>query len=348
MRILLIVILITIGCEREPREQNNSGANKHSIDDARDDFDFFIGKWRIKNKVLKQRLAESNEWDEFDATTQVHEMEGLGNYDEFNSKLSNAQSLYGVSIRIYNPNLKEWTIYWADNLHPELGLTEQVHGSFNNGVGTFLGREVFNEDTVQLRFIWKVSEKRPYWEQAYYDEKNQVWETNWIMEFEPLGSETIDEAPSASNDFDFLIGDWKINNSILKERLSGSSKWVSQEGYSSITKAINGYCVIDQFHADTYYGLGIKLYDDKANIWRVYWLDNQILELKPTPQVVGNFSNGRSNFLGKEIIKSDSINMRFEWREIQQNTFTWEQSYFDKSNDKWEVNWISKYERSSQ
>ena len=90
----------------------------------------------------------------------------------------------GVSIRMFDPTAGEWTIYWADTASPERKLTEQVVGTFKDGVGEFFGTEIFDGRKVRLRFIWKKeSVDTAHWEQAYYDEAAGEWETNWTMLF---------------------------------------------------------------------------------------------------------------------------------------------------------------------
>ena len=35
---------------------------------SKNDFDYLVGKWNIRNRTLKEQLAGSNEWDEFERT----------------------------------------------------------------------------------------------------------------------------------------------------------------------------------------------------------------------------------------------------------------------------------------
>ena len=86
-----------------------------------------------------------------------------------------------------NPESNKWTIYWADTANAEIGLKEQVIGEFKNGIGEFFGKEIYKGKEVKLRFIWnKPSVDTAKWEQAYYDEINNEWETNWTMLFTSL------------------------------------------------------------------------------------------------------------------------------------------------------------------
>ena len=48
------------------------------------------------------------------------------------------------------------------------------------------------------------------------------------------------------NDFDFLIGTWKVHHRTLKKRLSGSTEWVEFEGDMVNRKILNGIGNIDE------------------------------------------------------------------------------------------------------
>lgn len=147
-------------------------------------FDFLIGKWNVLNRRLKVRMNNCEEWIEFSAEMETKPiLNGLGIMDEMKSAHF-GDKFVGLSIRILNPVLNEWTIFWADTANPEIGLKEQVVGKFENGIGIFFGEEFYIEKKYNLRFLWKKeTPNTALWEQAYYDEATQVWETNWTMFF---------------------------------------------------------------------------------------------------------------------------------------------------------------------
>lgn len=149
-----------------------------------DNFDFLIGKWSVLNKRLNERLVQCTEWTTFLAEMETKPiLNGLGLMDEMKSSQF-GDDFIGLSIRMVNPKTNVWTIYWADTLSPENYLKEQVVGKFENGIGTFYGQENYNGKTYKLRFMWKKeSAETAQWEQAYFDEDKQIWETNWIMIF---------------------------------------------------------------------------------------------------------------------------------------------------------------------
>ncbi len=155
------------------------------------DFDFLVGKdWRIKNRILKERLVGCEEWTESEAQlTDVRKiLGGMGNIDRYVGS-QGGQDFEAISVRVFNPNSHEWTIYWGDTL--SYRVTEQVVGRFEAGVGDFFGTETHKGKNYRMRFRWcDIAEHSARWEQAYFDERSGTWETNWIMEF----TEILDEA----------------------------------------------------------------------------------------------------------------------------------------------------------
>ena len=82
---------------------------------SKNDFDFLIGKWKVKNRKLKSRLNDCREWIEFDATNEDYGvLNGLGNIDHFKTVLDE-KPFEGLTIRLFNPVTKLWSIYWADS-----------------------------------------------------------------------------------------------------------------------------------------------------------------------------------------------------------------------------------------
>ena len=146
------------------------------------DFDFLFGSWRVHNRRLRQRLAGSDEWEEFEATSVARPLiGGLGNEDEFRTEF--AGGFVAMSFRLFDPELGRWAIYWADSRRPGI-LDAPVLGRFRDGVGTFEGEDTFDGRPIAIRFLWTdVGTPTPRWEQAFSDDGGRTWETNWEMRF---------------------------------------------------------------------------------------------------------------------------------------------------------------------
>ena len=153
--------------------------------DGRVDFDFLMGRWQIHNRRLRERLKRSDSWEEFESTSEARPvLGGLGNVDEYtmDRELGRFQ---GVTLRLYNPQAQEWSIYWAGS---DDGLMQTpMIGGFKDGRGEFYSQELFEGRHIFNRFIWTViSPTACRWEQAFSPDGGVTWETNWIMEFTRL------------------------------------------------------------------------------------------------------------------------------------------------------------------
>jgi Protein of unknown function (DUF1579) len=128
------------------------------------DFDFFIGKWRVHHRRLKERLAHNDDWEQFEGTSTVQKiLGGLGNMDDNVIELPSG-TYRAATIRTYDPAKQTWTIWWIDSRDPG-HLDPPVVGRFEKGVGTFYADDQFKGKPIRVRYLWKVSTTAPHWEQ---------------------------------------------------------------------------------------------------------------------------------------------------------------------------------------
>ena len=150
------------------------------------DFDFLSGKWTIRHRRLDKCMVGCDQWTTFETDYEAWQLlAGLANADRVFGHFNN-KPFEGASVRTYDPVLKEWTIYWMDIWNTD--LRAQARGRFDDGVGTFYGKEVYQGTTYRMRFLWRdITPASACWEQAYQDPVSGAWETNWIMEFTKTG-----------------------------------------------------------------------------------------------------------------------------------------------------------------
>jgi hypothetical protein len=151
--------------------------------DGRNDFDFLIGTWKVHHRTLKKRLNGETEWLAFEGDTASRKLlNGLGILDE-NVIQSKTGPVNAIALRLFNPESKEWSIYWSTDRTGTLDVP--VIGGFQDGRGEFYSQEVFEGRHIYSRFIWsKITANSCQWEQAFSEDGGKTWETNWIMEFE--------------------------------------------------------------------------------------------------------------------------------------------------------------------
>jgi hypothetical protein len=146
------------------------------------DWDFLAGNWQVRNRRLKQRLAGSTQWEEFDSTlVNWPVLGGLGNVAD-NAFNALGASHRGVSIRTFDPDTRQWLNWWLDGRSPA-SIAAPTRGGFKDGVGTFMGEEVFDGRPIKVRSQWsRITAASAHWEQAASVDGGASWETNWTGE----------------------------------------------------------------------------------------------------------------------------------------------------------------------
>src|SRR5688572_32709995 len=78
------------------------------------DWDFLAGRWTVRHRRLKARLAGSTEWEEF-AGTSVNwpTLGGEGNVDDNVIELPDG-TYRAVTIRALDAKAGQWLIWWLD------------------------------------------------------------------------------------------------------------------------------------------------------------------------------------------------------------------------------------------
>jgi hypothetical protein len=162
---------------------NEQYSNEH---DGRHDFDFIAGKWKARGRRLSERLKGSDTWYEVEGTLSAQLLlGGLGNLDELVMEGEQWKGYGGVTLRLFDPQTQQWSIYWVGKAMGK--LQDPMIGSFKNGRGEFYDREIFDKQTIISRFIWSVLDANTArWEQAFSPDAGKTWETNWIMDFERI------------------------------------------------------------------------------------------------------------------------------------------------------------------
>ncbi|MDA0638479.1 hypothetical protein OUY22_34160 [Nonomuraea sp. MCN248] len=145
------------------------------------DFDFLIGTWDVVNRRLVKRLAGSDDWDEFPGRSVCTRHFGGGaNVDEIRFP---TRGFSGLTLRLYDPATRLWSIYWADSRTGTLGLPPMV-GGFDGDRGEFYADDAHEGRPVRCRFLWTVlGPDACRWEQAFSVDGERTWETNWTMDF---------------------------------------------------------------------------------------------------------------------------------------------------------------------
>lgn len=176
-------VLIFAVCPARVQAQSPGEAKPEALAAPRDgqhDFDFEFGTWKAHLRRLLHPLSGSDIWVDYEGTSIVRKVwGGRANLGELEVD-SPAGHLEGLTLRLYNPQSHQWSLYWANRKDGTLG-TPTV-GQFKNGRGEFFDQEDFQGKPIFVRVVFSdVTPTSFKDEQSFSARKN--WELNWIGTF---------------------------------------------------------------------------------------------------------------------------------------------------------------------
>lgn len=148
--------------------------------DGQRDFDWEMGTWTTKVRVRRNPLSgEAPVWVEYEGTSIIKPIaDGRANAVEL-SVAGAKGKIEGLSVRLYNPQSKQWSLNFAS--FRDGMLTAPVYGRFDGkGRGLFYGQDMLDGRAILVRFIvTQVSPAEARFDQAYSADGGVTWEDNW-------------------------------------------------------------------------------------------------------------------------------------------------------------------------
>lgn len=313
------------------------------------DWDWLIGDWDVWHRRLKERLAGSNDWQEFDGKSALWlTLNGLGTIDDNIVELPD-DTYRGLTLRTFDPATRRWSIWWLDGRTSR--IDPPVVGRFDGDSGTFAGNDQLRGKPIIMRFRWlDIHSARPHWEQAFSPDAGKTWEVNWENFFTRTNAKAtpLPRVDGAPRDWDFLVGTWQVRNRRLKQGAVGSKQWEEFDNSLVNWPVLGGFSNVgnNTFHAPggTYHGVSLRNYDHDSRQWLSRWVDGRNPTQIGSP-MRGTFKDGVGTFIGDDVSGGKSIKVRSQWSRITRVSARWEQASSIDDGRTWETNWVSELAR---
>jgi hypothetical protein len=147
------------------------------------------------------------------------------------------------------------------------------------------------------------------------------------------------------HDFDFFFGSWRSENrKRVNMVVQGDDEWVEFPARIDARPIIGGLGNIDTFSAPDFPGrpgfeaFTLRLFEPKTGLWRIWWASPANPADLGEP-VVGRFEDGVGIFECDDILEGVHIRVRYTWKDITEDSVTWEQSFSFDGRRTWEPNW---------
>ena len=184
---LLAMGILSLGLAQGQTPQAVSANTPSPVLDKHDgahDFDFLIGNWKVHVRRLPDRLNGSDTWDVYDGISNHKKvLDSNANFEEFEVDSPEKHlHIKGQTLRLYNPETQQWSIYLIDLDKGELDAPPVV-GQFKGNRGEFFHQENFKGRVILVRYVWlNLSPKSSRMEQSWSPDGGKSWEVNWICE----------------------------------------------------------------------------------------------------------------------------------------------------------------------
>ncbi|MBS1730445.1 MAG: DUF4440 domain-containing protein [Bacteroidetes bacterium] len=212
------------------------------------DFDFLLGMKYVHHKKLKTRLNNCTEWIEFDGGYSFElVLDGTGNFEQHRMIDAQGKTMEGAALRLFNPATKLWSIYWSDS---RLGVLDSpMVGSFENHIGRFYGKDVFDGIPILVQFLWDATNPDiPAWSQAFSKDDGRTWEWNWYMTFSNKRNSIQDF--NNNTDTGEKIGVLELRNYLLKNGCRNDFAKYFEANFVASQYAMKGYPIARYFVKD--------------------------------------------------------------------------------------------------
>lgn len=153
---------------------------------------------------------------------------------------------------------------------------------------------------------------------------------------------------SAPNDFDFVMGDWLVKHSRLKERLLNCVDWLKFDGEMSTQKILGGFGNLEDnvlyLPEGECRAIALRSFNVATGQWSIWWLDGSFPDQLDVP-VVGAFQDGVGTFYANDTLRGLAVKVRFLWSQTNVDQLRWEQAFSIDDGLTWETNWTMDFHR---
>lgn len=148
------------------------------------------------------------------------------------------------------------------------------------------------------------------------------------------------------NDFDFLVGQWKVRHQQFKQRLLQCRTCQEFAGRSEARKVLGGFGLMEESilfdPQGTYRSMSLFTFDAESKCWSVWWYDGRART--HCDPIVGRFEEGTGVFVGEGSFDGKPARMRYVWTS-RDDAPRCEHAVSMNNSEIWETMWIMDFRR---
>ncbi|MBL8843806.1 MAG: hypothetical protein JNL90_19950 [Planctomycetes bacterium] len=142
-------------------------------------------------------------------------------------------------------------------------------------------------------------------------------------------------------DFDFLAGEWTIEN-----RQRKGDEWDEFDGEATVHRLLDGLVSVEELRIPErkFSGMGLRILERSKRLWADYWMNSRDGVLAAAP-AWGSFVDGVGLWDGDDVEEGKPIIVRGAWDEITKRSCRWYQAVSRDDGKTWDQSWIMEWTR---
>lgn len=165
--------------------------------------------------------------------------------------------------------------------------------------------------------------------------------------FDPVPPRPARPTPGRPGDFDFLSGEWRIENWKRRSPLTApKAEWDHFPGEATCHGILAGVGSVEELRipARGFSGMGLRLLDVKAQVWSDFWV-NAKSGVLTTPGQTGSFEGGVGSFWSDYEEDGRAMISAGLWDRITPVGCRWRQVVSADGGKTWAHDWVMHWTR---
>lgn len=169
-----------------------------------------------------------------------------------------------------------------------------------------------------------------------------------ILAAQPALAQTGTFARDGSHDFDFALGNWTTEVTVIKDPFNKPNEQIHMRGTKVARPIWNGKGWIEEIGADGpdshWQGATIFLYDPTAHQWSQSYVDSSEGHMEAPS--IGEYRDGKLEFYSQESIDGRAMLLRGTWTVISKDLHTYEIARSIDGGRSWHTSFIARVARA--
>jgi hypothetical protein len=161
---------------------------------------------------------------------------------------------------------------------------------------------------------------------------------------QPSFAQPATSARDGSHDFDFALGNWTTEVTLIKDPFSKPNEQTHLRGTKVARPIWNGKGWIEEIGAKGWQGATIFLYDPAAHQWSQNYVDSSSGKMEAPS--IGEYRDGKLEFYSQEVIDGRAMLLRGTWTIMSKDLHTYEIARSIDGGRSWHTSFIARVSRA--